>query len=83
VLYGYVWVHLHGFLGILTFVVNLIAFALIVDWVSDREIDHFKGGATIVTAARSHSMTDTTTRTHASPHTHTHTHTLTTARTPY
>jgi hypothetical protein len=47
VLYGYVWVHLHGFLGILTFVVNLIAFALIVSWVSDRDIDHFKGGATI------------------------------------
>ncbi len=51
VLYGYVWVHLHGFIGILTFVVNLIAFALIVDWVSDREIDHFKGGATIATAS--------------------------------
>jgi hypothetical protein len=45
VLYGYVWVHLHGFLGILTFAINLIAFALIVDWVSDRGISHFKGGA--------------------------------------
>jgi hypothetical protein len=48
VLYGYVWVHLHGFLGILTFVVNLIAFALIVSWISDREIDHFKGAHEII-----------------------------------
>lgn len=48
VLYGYVWVHLHGFLGILTFVVNLIAFALIVSWVSDRDIDHFKGAHEII-----------------------------------
>jgi hypothetical protein len=48
VLYGYVWVHLHGFLGVLTFVVNLIAFALIVNWVSDRGIDHFKGAHEVI-----------------------------------
>ncbi|ELR21885.1 DOMON domain containing protein [Acanthamoeba castellanii str. Neff] len=48
VLYGYVWVHLHGFLGILTFAINLIAFALIVDWVSDRGISHFKGAHEII-----------------------------------